>query len=126
MLDESQQRRPLDQLKVPAAGELGCLSREPTRCDNKAASRPPCRHEAEKLSNDRDANLVCPPLLALNEERFAVFPEHQIDSAVCAASTRFSDLVTLQPERLAHQHLELAPGHAVERIRRLTRRNGGD
>jgi len=62
--------------------------------------------------------LSTPPLLALHQNALASFAEHKVDSPICTAHARFLDNVTLTPECLTHQLLELAPtgsSHARQR-----------
>ena len=69
-------------------------------------------------------------MLALNEKLLAAvvarFREHEIDATIGATTTGFDNMVALQPEALAHEHLEFAPAHAIECVGRLALRHVGD
>lgn len=53
-------------------------------------------------------------MLALHEVAFPALSKHQIDPVVWARGVVFLNGVALEPETLAHEHLELAPTHAVQ------------
>lgn len=67
------------------------------------------RDDAEQLSHLVHADLADLPLLALDEDRFAVASKDVVDAAVCAASPTLFDVISLAAECLAHEVLEFTP-----------------
>jgi hypothetical protein len=92
----------IDQLDLAALGKVPGFGGELTRGDDKTASCMVCGDDSVKLSNCWCTDAASPPVLALDQERFAVFGKEKINAAVTTTATRFGDFVSAASERFAY------------------------
>jgi len=116
LLNESMQLRAVDELDVSAAGEAGGVIGESAGGDDIPTRRTPGGHDSIQLTHDIDADPEGLPLLALNKELLAATGKDKINSPIGTTTARLSHRVTLQPERLSDELLELRPRHPVQRV----------
>jgi hypothetical protein len=78
------------------------------RYDEAAGCLPRCDYAVE-FANGRDTDPLRAPLLTLNEKPLVTSHQHEVNSAVTAASPGLGYLISAPAERLTHQTLKLGP-----------------
>jgi|GEM_PF-5315166 len=98
---------------APLGKPSGFLS-ESARCHDKTTSGPLRRHHTVEFPHNRNADLSCPPLLALNHVPIVAVSDDNVDASIRASTTSFFNCETAPPEKLANQQLKLLPRHGFE------------